>query len=155
MSRLEDDPIYPPGLFVPQRLAYRVGLDPFEAEDALEALDSWLGQEGPQLLLVLGEALGEHVQRRGFRMLRLVPFDAGRIHRFLVNRFGDVSVAQQRFALIDEVKDLLGLSHNPRMLGFIAEIDEQDLRAAAEGGAITSATLYRVLLGNCVGVHGR
>jgi nucleoside phosphorylase len=31
MSRLEGDPIYPPGLFVPQRLAYRVGFDPFRS----------------------------------------------------------------------------------------------------------------------------
>ena len=277
-SRIERDPIYPPGLFVPQQLEYRVGLDAFEAEDALEALDSWLGQDGPQLMLVLGDfgtgktflmhelalrlgrrhleigravvpilielrrlekshsldallgqhfipergvrrfdhdafkymleegrvallfdgfdelalrvtygaaaehlqtvlqaaigkakvmitsrtqhflndrqilqALGEHAQQRGFRMMRLQPFDNGRIQQFLVNRFGDAVVAQQRFKLLDEVKDLLGLSHNPRMLGFIAEIGEQDLRAAAEGGEITSATLYRVLLGKWLG----
>jgi WD40 repeat protein/nucleoside phosphorylase len=277
-SRLEGDPIYPPGLFVPQKLAYRVGLDSFEAEDALEALDSWLGQDGPQLMLVLGDfgtgktflmhemalrlgrrhlqmrhaivpilvelrkleksrsleallgqhfipergmrrfdhdafkymlqegrlallfdgfdelalrvtytaaaehletvlqaaigkakvmitsrtqhflndqqvlqALGEHVQQRGFRMLRLKPFDPSRIQRFLENRFGDAAVARQRFALLDEVKDLLGLSHNPRMLGFISEIDEQDLRTAAHGGEITSATLYRVLLRKWLG----
>jgi hypothetical protein len=255
-----------------------VGLDPFEANDALDALDSWLGQDGPQLMLVLGDfgtgktflmhelarrlgkrhlemsraivpilvelrrleksrsldallgqhfilergmrrfdhdafrymleegrvallfdgfdelalrvtyaaaaehletvlqaavgkakvvitsrtqhfltdkqvvqALGDRVQQRGFRMMRLLPFDEGRIQKFLVNRFRDVAVAQQRFELLDEVKDLLGLSHNPRMLGFIAEIDEQELRAAAEGGAITSATLYRVLLGKWLG----
>jgi len=278
MSRLERDPIYPPGLFVPQQLAYRVGFDPFEADDALDALDSWLGQDGPQLMLILGDfgtgktflmhelarrlgkrhlemgraivpilvelrkleksrsfdallgqhfipergmrrfdhdafrymleegrvallfdgfdelalrvtyaaaaehletvlqaaigkarvvitsrtqhflndrqvlqALGERVQQRGFRMLQLLPFDRGRIQRFLANRFGDAKVAQERFELLDEVKDLLGLSHNPRMLGFIAEIAEQDLRAAAEGGAITSATLYRVLLGKWLG----
>ncbi len=278
VSRLERDLIYPPGLFVPQRLAYRVGLDPFEADDALEALDSWLGQDGPQLMLVLGDfgtgktflmhelalrlgrrhleigratvpilvelrrleksrsldallgqhfipergmrrfdhdafrymleegrvallfdgfdelalrvtyaaaaehletvlqaaigkakvmitsrtqhflndrqilqALGDRVQQRGFRMMRLLPFDEGRIRQFLVNRFGDARVAEQRFELLDEVKDLLGLSHNPRMLGFIAEIEEQDLRAATKGGAITSATLYRVLLGKWLG----
>lgn len=97
------------------------------------------------------QALGERVTQRGFRMLRLLQFDEDRIQRFLVNRFGDEDVARRRFALLDEVKDLLGLSHNPRMLGFIAEIEEQDLRTAAEGGEITSVTLYRVLLEKWLG----
>jgi hypothetical protein len=78
-------------------------------------------------------------------MMRLLPFDEGRIRQFLVNRFGDAELAQQRFELLDEVKDLLGLSHNPRMLGFIAEIDEWDLRAAANGGAITSDAVTKLL----------
>jgi uncharacterized protein YjbI with pentapeptide repeats len=97
------------------------------------------------------QALGERVQQRGFRMMRLLPFDEGRIQQFLVNRFDDAGVAQRRFELLDEVKDLLGLSHNPRLLGFIAEIDEQDLRTAAKGGEITSAMLYRVLLRKWLG----
>jgi len=45
--------------------------------------------------------------------MRLLPFDDGRIKQFLVNRFGDPAVAQQRFELLDEVKDLLGLSSPP------------------------------------------
>jgi WD40 repeat protein/nucleoside phosphorylase len=275
---LERDPVYPSELFVPQRLAYRVGFDSFEAADALDALDSWLGQDGPQLMLVLGDfgtgktflmhelalrlgkrhlemgraitpilvelrkleksrsldallgqhfipergmrrfdhdafrymleegrvallfdgfdelalrvtyaaaaehlntvleaaigkakvvitsrtqhflndrqvlqALGERARQRGFRMMRLLPFDEDRIRQFLVNRFGADEVARRRFDLLGEVKDLLGLSHNPRMLGFIAEIEEQELRTAATGGEITSATLYRVLLDRWLG----
>jgi WD40 repeat protein/nucleoside phosphorylase len=277
MSRLERDSIYPPGLFVPQRLEYQVGYASFKHDDALKELDTWLGDDGPQFMLILGDfgtgktflmhelalrigrrsvnfscaivpvlielrhleksrsldallgqhfipargmrrfdhdafkymleegrvallfdgfdelalrvtyataaehletvlqsaigkakvvltsrtqhflsdkqvlhALGARVQQRGFRMLRLQRFNKDQILQFLQNRFRDDALAQQRFKLLDEVKDLLGLSHNPRMLGFIAEIDEQELRAAAEG-AITSATLYRVLLGKWLG----
>lgn len=97
------------------------------------------------------QALGERVTQRGFRLLRLLPFDEGRIQQFLRNRFTEDSVARRRFELLNQVRDLLGLSHNPRMLGFIAEIDEKDLREAAKGGEITSATLYRVLLDQWLG----
>jgi hypothetical protein len=53
--RLESDPVYPSTLLVPQRLAYRVGLDERVENDALGALDRWLAHEGPQLVLVLGD----------------------------------------------------------------------------------------------------
>ena len=46
------------------------------------------------------------------------------------------------------MKDLLGLSHNPRMLGFIAAIEPAKLREAMErSGEITAAKLYEVLIG--------
>src|SRR4029077_4065657 len=60
-------------------------------------------------------------------------------------------VAHRWFELLGEVKDLLGLSHNPRMLGFIAEIEERSLQGATVGGEITSATLYRILLERWLG----
>jgi WD40 repeat protein/uncharacterized protein YjbI with pentapeptide repeats/nucleoside phosphorylase len=270
---LERDPVYPSRLYVPQRIDV-IGRDNRSADDALDMLDRWLGDEGPQLLVVLGDfgsgktfllhelalrlgrrdgatvpilvelrklektrsldallgqhfipergmkrfdydafrymleegrvallfdgfdelalrvtyetatehldtvlqaaigkakvvitsrtqhfrndqqvitALGERVKQRGFRMARLFPFDETRIRRFLENRFDDAVVAKDWFELIGEVKDLLGLSHNPRMLSFIADIPEQDLRRAERGGEITSATLYRVILEKWLG----
>jgi len=45
------------------------------------------------------------------------------------------------------VHDLLGLSRNPRILSFIARIDQERLLAARDrDGLITSAALYRTLL---------
>lgn len=270
---LERDPVYPSRLYVPQRIDV-IGRDKRSASDALEMLDRWLGEDGPQLLVVLGDfgsgktfllhelalrlarrdaatvpilvelrklektrsldallgqhfipergmkrfdydafrymleegrvallfdgfdelalrvtyetatehldtvlqaaigkakvvitsrtqhfrndqevvtALGERVRQRGFRLARLLPFDEPRIRQFLANRFDDTEVAKDWFELLGDVKDLLGLSHNPRMLSFIADIPEQDLRDAERGGAITSATLYRVLLEKWLG----
>src|SRR5262249_10979286 len=44
-------------------------------------------------------------------------------------------------------KDLLGLSENPRMLGFIAQIPPEKLREAKEkSGEITAAKLYELLI---------
>ncbi len=93
-------------------------------------------------------ALGEKVELLpGRRVAHLRPFDEGQIKSFLMNRFGDAAAAEARFAMIDQVKDLLGLSHNPRMLSFIADLAEQDLLAAKEKeGEITSAELYRLIL---------
>ncbi|WP_437978623.1 pentapeptide repeat-containing protein [Sorangium sp. So ce295] len=83
----------------------------------------------------------------GYRLARLRPFTEGQIHRFLVNRLGSEEAADARMRLLADVKDLLGLSANPRMLGFIAEIEEAQLRQAKSGdGEITSAGLYRLLL---------
>ncbi|WP_438030265.1 pentapeptide repeat-containing protein [Sorangium sp. So ce233] len=83
----------------------------------------------------------------GYRLARLQPFTEAQIHRFLVNRLGSEEAADARMRLLADVKDLLGLSANPRMLGFIAEIEEAQLRQAKAGdGEITSAGLYRLLL---------
>ncbi|MGH8904445.1 MAG: pentapeptide repeat-containing protein, partial [Egibacteraceae bacterium] len=94
-------------------------------------------------------ALGERVELLGGRRLvRLESFDDGQVRAFLVNLFdGDEARADTRLELIHDVRDLLGLSRNPRMLSFIADLEEQDLREARERhGAITSAELYRLLL---------
>ncbi|WP_437616213.1 pentapeptide repeat-containing protein [Sorangium sp. So ce834] len=83
----------------------------------------------------------------GYRLARLMPFTGAQIGRFLVNRLGSDEAADARVRLLADVKDLLGLSANPRMLGFIAEIEEAQLRQAKAGdGEITSAGLYRLLL---------
>ncbi len=84
----------------------------------------------------------------GFRLVMLKPFDEPQIRHYLLNALKDENAANDRYALIDEVKDLLGLSHNPRMLGFIAQIPEEKLREAKrnEEGKITSASLYNELV---------
>jgi nucleoside phosphorylase len=83
----------------------------------------------------------------GYRLIKLLPFDKGQIRRFLVKRLEDEQAAEERFRLLDQVKDLLGLSENPRMLSFIAEIPAEDLKAAEKRkGKITSAALYALLI---------
>lgn len=93
-------------------------------------------------------ALAERADRiPGSRMVRLQPFDEAQIRRFLVNRLGSEEAAERRFALLHDVRDLLGLSANPRMLSFIAEVEEEKLvEAKKTDGEITSAGLYRLLL---------
>ena len=93
-------------------------------------------------------ALSEQVERLpSYRIAFLERFDAVRIQWFLLNHLGDGAQARQRYRLIDQVKDLLGLSANPRMLSFIADLPEEDLHQAREkDGEITSAGLYRLLL---------
>jgi WD40 repeat protein/3',5'-cyclic AMP phosphodiesterase CpdA len=83
----------------------------------------------------------------GLSLCRIQPFDEPQIRAFLGRRLGSEQEAVDRYALIDEIKDLLGLSHNPRMLGFIAGIPEDRLREARERtGTITAAALYRLLI---------
>lgn len=82
----------------------------------------------------------------GYRLIRLDRFGEPQIRRFLGNLIADPKEAEDRYALIRDVKDLLGLSHNPRMLGFIAQIEAEKLREARKGGEITAAKLYEVLI---------
>jgi len=82
------------------------------------------------------------------RVARLQLFDDAQILKFLENLLkGDREQAARRFALIHDIRDLLGLSQNPRMLSFIAALPEEQLRDAQESkGKITSAELYRMLI---------
>jgi WD40 repeat protein len=94
-------------------------------------------------------ALAQQIETiTGRRLAILQPFDRDQIQRFLLHFFqGDAAKAEARLDLIDRVKDLLGLSANPRLLGFIAELPEEQLTAAcAKGGEITAAKLYELLL---------
>jgi WD40 repeat protein len=97
-------------------------------------------------------ALGEqtHVVA-GRREVRLVEFDVSQIRGFLANRVrlfgGNERDVDERLELIHDIQDLLGLSGNPRMLSFIAELPAEDLRAARDRtGKISSADLYKLLV---------
>ncbi|WP_437308548.1 pentapeptide repeat-containing protein [Sorangium sp. So ce388] len=86
-------------------------------------------------------------QVQGYRLVQLQGFDEPQIRRFLGNLVPDPALAEARYRLLHEVRDLLGLSENPRMLGFIAKIDERKLLEAKEGtGEITAARLYELLV---------
>ncbi len=94
-------------------------------------------------------ALGEQVTTRAAsRVAELADFTEEQILQFLAQHYrGNIDDAQAQFALLDDVHDLLGLSRNPRMLSFIAALDEQLLRAVqAEHGQISAAELYRELV---------
>ncbi|MGH4001478.1 MAG: NACHT domain-containing protein, partial [Pseudonocardiaceae bacterium] len=82
------------------------------------------------------------------RVAILEDFTGKQILRFLNQHYdGDAHRAQARFDLLGEVRDLLGLSRNPRMLSFIADLDEQRLRdVQAKHGQISAAELYRELV---------
>jgi WD40 repeat protein/3',5'-cyclic AMP phosphodiesterase CpdA len=83
----------------------------------------------------------------GLHIARLRQFDEEQIRQFLRNMLGQSDAAERRFELIHDIKDLLGLSHNPRMLSFIARLPEEQLREAqAKTGTITAAALYRLLI---------
>jgi WD40 repeat protein/nucleoside phosphorylase len=83
----------------------------------------------------------------GYRLIKLEQFDEMRIHGFLTKRLGGESAAQRRLALLRSIRDLLGLAENPRLLGFIADLDEQSLRGARTGsGEITAAKIYELLI---------
>jgi len=97
--------------------------------------------------------LGEQVEQlAGRRMAFVQPFDREQIRGFLIRLTGDRERGEARLALIEQVGDLAGLAHNPRMLGFIAELPEERLRRARTmQGEITAASLYRLLLGRWLG----
>jgi WD40 repeat protein/nucleoside phosphorylase len=94
-------------------------------------------------------ALAERAEQvPGYRLLQLEKFGEPQIRRFLGNMIAAPEEAEERYRLLDEVKDLLGLSTNPRMLGFIAKIGPEKLREAkAKSGEITAARLYEILIG--------
>ncbi|MEV4416678.1 pentapeptide repeat-containing protein [Catellatospora sp. NPDC049609] len=86
----------------------------------------------------------------GSRIVSLEAFSAQQIMAYLVHLHGgDVAAAQARFQLLDEVKDLLDLAQNPRMLAFIVELDERRLREVQRReGRLSAAELYRELIGS-------
>jgi len=97
-------------------------------------------------------AMGEQVdQVAGRRIATLLPFDRGQIGRFLESYCGDAQRASRRFQLLEEVR-LLGLAENPRMLGFIADLPEEDLlKARKNEEEISAPKLYEILLTRWLG----
>ncbi|HEX5746118.1 MAG TPA: pentapeptide repeat-containing protein [Archangium sp.] len=84
----------------------------------------------------------------GYRLIKLERFSEQQIRHFLVKRLGGEEAAHERMELLRDVRDLLGLSENPRLLSFIIELEAEKLKAARQGekGEITSATLYALLI---------
>ena len=92
----------------------------------------------------------------GHRIVHLQPFDRDQIRSFLVYHLQDEDAAERRFQLIDRIKDLMGLSEVPRMLGFIASLPEKDLlEAERRVGKIKAADLYEILLNRWIGHEAR
>jgi WD40 repeat protein len=94
-------------------------------------------------------ALGERVETRtGGRVVVLEDFTESQILKFLTNLYdGDGARARRRFELIKDMANLLDLTRNPRMLAFVAQLDEKRLRAVgAEGGRISAAELYEEII---------
>lgn len=101
-------------------------------------------QSHDQVLTRLGQRLSL-VQHR--RVLNIEEFSEYQIRSYLVHRYGDEQQADERLRLISNVENLLSLSHNPRMLGFIADLAPQRLRAVAQAGtALSPARLYQEIL---------
>ncbi|SNS10023.1 WD40 repeat [Streptosporangium subroseum] len=100
-----------------------------------------------QVLTKLGEKVGLLPQRR---VLSVEDFTRPQIRAYLVNRYdGDEVAAQDRFSLMSDIEDLLGLARNPRMLSFIAELDDQRLATVAQARhTISAAMLYQEILGS-------
>ena len=98
-----------------------------------------------QVLTVLGERVGMLPHRR---VLNIEEFTQEQIRLFLDNRFGaDPAAAADRYRLITNVADLLGLARNPRMLSFIADLSEERLESASRAReAFSAARLYEEIL---------
>lgn len=93
---------------------------------------------------------------RGYRLIKLERFSQEQIQDFLVKRLGSGSPAGEYMELLRDVRDLLGLSENPRMLSFIADLGVEKLRAARmRSGEISSAELYALLLSQWISSEHR
>ena len=89
-------------------------------------------------------ALGEQVGTlSASRVVVLEDFSEQQIIQFLTKLSDDETWARTRFDLLGDLGNLLDLAHNPRMLAFVAKMDENRLRAVqAEDGRISTADLY-------------
>jgi WD40 repeat protein/3',5'-cyclic AMP phosphodiesterase CpdA/transcriptional regulator with XRE-family HTH domain len=102
-------------------------------------------QNDAQVLTALGQKVGLLPRRQ---VLRIEDFGMTQIRTYLINRYGgDEAAADTRITLIKEIRDLIGLSRNPRMLSFIADLPQERLATVARArGAISAAQLYQEIL---------
>jgi WD40 repeat protein/3',5'-cyclic AMP phosphodiesterase CpdA len=93
-------------------------------------------------------ALGERVDLLPYRrVLDIAEFTEAQIRSYLANRYDSEEAADDRIRLLSGVRDLLGLSRNPRMLSFVADLDSERLAAVATAGpAVSAAALYQAIL---------
>ncbi len=103
------------------------------------------------LLTDMGEQV-ENVSGRRVAMLQL--FDTGQISAFLERRLGSKEEAERRLKLLEEVR-VTGLAVNPRLLSFIADLREEQLRdAAGEGNReISVPAVYQMLVQRWLGLE--
>ncbi|WP_155368178.1 WD40 domain-containing protein [Catellatospora vulcania] len=101
-------------------------------------------QTHAQVLSAIGDARG--LPQR--RILSVEDLSPEQIRSLLVQRYGgDAQAAQRRLDLLGQIGDLVNLARNPRMLGFIADLDEDQLRAVvAARGTVSAAALYGHIL---------
>ncbi|HEX4812450.1 MAG TPA: TIR domain-containing protein [Nonomuraea sp.] len=106
-----------------------------------------------QVLTSLGEMVGVLPQRR---VLSVEDFTPDQIRSYLANRFDDGDEARARMSLMGEIKDLLALAQNPRMLSFIADLDADRLRTVAGARhTLSPALLYEEILGSWLAFEER
>ncbi|WP_067825620.1 TIR domain-containing protein [Nocardia inohanensis] len=94
-------------------------------------------------------ALGERLRTRSDRtLISIEDFTDDQVRDFLDNRYPEAdSAAANRMLLLHRIPALLALARNPRMLSFIAELDEHRLRGVADAGELIGPTmLYETLL---------
>ena len=94
-------------------------------------------------------ALGERVEAlTASRVVALEDFSEEQVLQFLTNLYGgDDARARTRFDLLSDIANLLDLAHNPRMLAFVAALDEDRLRAVqSKEGRISAAGLYKEII---------
>ncbi len=97
------------------------------------------------------KALGGQAQALpGSRIMRLLPLDAGQRRTLVVDDFNDAADAEHFLTLLGNVRDLLSLAENPRMLSFMIRWYRAglltDANLAAGDEPITAGRLYERLL---------
>lgn len=96
------------------------------------------------------DALAEQVgDRTRWSVLEIERFTEKEVHDYLRNRYRDEEQARERFALMQRVGggELVELAQNPRMLSFVADLDDDALGAAAtESKLLSAARLFGRLL---------
>ncbi|HEX2299150.1 MAG TPA: pentapeptide repeat-containing protein, partial [Pseudonocardiaceae bacterium] len=97
------------------------------------------------------KALGGQAQALpGSRIMRQLPLDPGQRRTLIRDDFDDEASAEHFLGLLAEVRDLLGLAENPRMLSFMIHWYRTGLlteaRLTADDEPITAGRLYELLL---------
>ncbi len=107
-----------------------------------------------QVFTVLGTQVGSLEHRRA---LAVEDFTAAQIREWFVRRHhGDTAAADARFQLLRGVEDLLELAQNPRMLGFVADLDVERLRAVvAHRHTLSPAPLYAEIVSSWLAHEAR
>ncbi len=93
------------------------------------------------------KALGGQAQALpGSRIMRLLPLDAGQRRTIVVDDFNDEAKAEHFLALLGDVRDLLSLAENPRMLSFMIRWYQEGLLTDANLAAGRRADHRRAAL---------